>query len=118
VAVIGGEFETELVGLVSDRRRWAWAPPVALARQRFRVPDRSGLPSLERYAQLQMPDGSSRLAGYTEASRSCRHRCRHCPVVPVYNGRFRVVQRDVVLADIDQQVDAGARHITFGDPDF
>ena len=118
VAVIGGEFETELAGLVSDRRRRAPAPPVALARQRFRVPDRSGLPGLERYAQLQMPDGSTRLAGYTEASRGCRHRCRHCPVVPVYDGRFRVVQRDVVLADIDQQVVAGARHITFGDPDF
>ena len=118
VAVIGGEFETELAGLVSDRRRRAPAPPVALARQRFRVPDRSGLPGLERYAQLQMPDGSTRLAGYTEASRGCRHRCRHCPVVPVYDGRFRIVQRDVVLADIDQQVDAGARHITFGDPDF
>ena len=39
-------------------------------------------------------------------------------MVPVYGGRFRVVQRDVVLADIRQQVAAGARHITFGDPDF
>jgi radical SAM superfamily enzyme YgiQ (UPF0313 family) len=106
------------VGLVSNRRRRAPAPAVALGRQRFRVPDRSGLAGLERYAQLQLPDGSTRLAGYTEASRGCRHRCRHCPVVPVYDGRFRVVQRDVVLADIDQQVDAGARHITFGDPDF
>jgi hypothetical protein len=38
--------------------------------------------------------------------------------VPVYGGRFRVVPRDVVLADIRQQVVAGARHITFGDPDF
>jgi hypothetical protein len=38
--------------------------------------------------------------------------------VPVYNGRFRIVQREVVLADIRQQVAAGARHITFGDPDF
>jgi hypothetical protein len=28
------------------------------------------------------------------------------------------VGRDVVLADIRQQVAAGARHITFGDPDF
>jgi hypothetical protein len=36
----------------------------------------------------------------------------------VYNGAFRVVERDVVLADIQQQVAAGARHITFGDPDF
>jgi hypothetical protein len=39
-------------------------------------------------------------------------------VVPIYDGRFRVVQRDVVLADIDAQVKAGARHVTFGDPDF
>ena len=28
------------------------------------------------------------------------------------------MQREVVLADIAQQVEAGARHITFGDPDF
>jgi hypothetical protein len=39
-------------------------------------------------------------------------------VVPVYEGQFRVVQREVVLEDIRQQVVAGARHITFGDPDF
>ena len=56
--------------------------------------------------------------GYTEASRGCKHLCRHCPIVPVYEGRFRVVQRDVVLADVRQQVEAGAQHITFGDPDF
>ena len=56
--------------------------------------------------------------GYTEASRGCKHLCRHCPIVPVYGGRFRIVQREVVLTDIRQQVEAGARHITFGDPDF
>ena len=38
--------------------------------------------------------------------------------MPVYDGQFRVVQPDVVLADIDAQVAAGAEHITFGDPDF
>ena len=63
-------------------------------------------------------DGTRRVVGYTEASRGCRHLCRHCPVVPIYNGQFRVVQPDVVLADIDAQVAAGAEHITFGDPDF
>ncbi|HMR68582.1 MAG TPA: CUAEP/CCAEP-tail radical SAM protein, partial [Anaerolineae bacterium] len=31
---------------------------------------------------------------------------------------FRGVQREIVLADIRQQVEAGAQHITFGDPDF
>jgi hypothetical protein len=44
--------------------------------------------------------------------------CRHCPVVPVYNGQFRVVQPGIVLADIAGQVRQGAQHITFGDPDF
>ena len=89
-----------------------------LPRIHFLVPDRTGLPSLSRYATLQVPDGTRRLVGYTEASRGCRHVCRHCPVVPIYNGQFRIVQPDVVLADIAAQVKAGAGHITFGDPDF
>jgi radical SAM superfamily enzyme YgiQ (UPF0313 family) len=38
--------------------------------------------------------------------------------VPVYGGRFRVVPGEVVLEDVRRQVAAGARHITFGDPDF
>jgi radical SAM superfamily enzyme YgiQ (UPF0313 family) len=59
-----------------------------------------------------------RTTGYTEASRGCKHLCRHCPIVPVYNGRFRTVPVTVVLADIHAQVAAGAQHITFGDPDF
>jgi radical SAM superfamily enzyme YgiQ (UPF0313 family) len=63
-------------------------------------------------------DGEKRVAGYTEASRGCKHRCRHCPIVPVYDGRFRIVAPKVVLADARAQVAAGARHITFGDPDF
>jgi radical SAM superfamily enzyme YgiQ (UPF0313 family) len=56
--------------------------------------------------------------GYTETTRGCKHLCRHCPIVPVYNGQFRVVPFDVVMDDIEQQVAAGAGHITFGDPDF
>jgi len=90
----------------------------ALPRIHFLVPDRTGLPPLSKYATLQMPSGERRLVGYTEASRGCKHLCRHCPVVPIYNGQFRVVQPDVVLADIAGQVAAGAQHITFGDPDF
>ena len=119
--VLGGEFEEGLTALVrrlgmgGDRQV---EPVISLHRQRFRVPDRSGLPPLSLYAKLVMPDGEERLAGYTEASRGCRHLCRHCPVVPVYRGRFRVVARDVVLEDIRRQVAAGARHVTFGDADF
>jgi radical SAM superfamily enzyme YgiQ (UPF0313 family) len=65
-----------------------------------------------------MPDGSRRVVGATDATRGCKHRCRHCPIVPVYDGQFRVVSIDVVLADLDQQVAAGVEHVTFGDPDF
>jgi radical SAM superfamily enzyme YgiQ (UPF0313 family) len=93
-------------------------PARGIPRLKFLVPDRSGLPTLSRYATLHLPDGSRRVVGSTEASRGCRHLCRHCPVVPVYEGQFRVVQPEVVLADIDAQVAAGAEHITFGDPDF
>ena len=65
-----------------------------------------------------MPGDGYRIVGSTEASRGCKHLCRHCPIVPVYNGVFRIVSRDVVIADVRQQVAAGAQHISFGDPDF
>lgn len=90
----------------------------AVPRLAFRVPDRRDLPSPDRYAALVHADGRRRTAGYTEATRGCKHLCRHCPVVPVYGGQFRVVPLPIVLADIRQQVEAGATHITFGDPDF
>ncbi|MFL6279309.1 MAG: CUAEP/CCAEP-tail radical SAM (seleno)protein [Vicinamibacterales bacterium] len=116
--VLGGEFEQALVEAVFRRATAGdGARPSSLPRLEFRVPLREGLPPLSRYATLQM-SGERRTVGYTEASRGCKHRCRHCPIVPVYNGRFRVIQADVVLADIRAQVAAGARHITFGDPDF
>jgi hypothetical protein len=89
----------------------------ALPRWPFRVPRRQGLPPLSRYARLRLGD-DSRVVAYTEASRGCKHLCRHCPIVPVYDGRFRVVPIDIVRADIEQQVEAGAQHVTFGDPDF
>src|SRR3972149_155683 len=93
-------------------------PVVSLAKQRFLVPDRNGLAALSKYAQLEVGDGRSRTVGYTEASRGCKHLCRPCPVVPVYQGQFRIVQRDVVLEDIKRQGGAGAGEITLGDPDF
>jgi hypothetical protein len=111
---VGGEFEAELVRIADG------APTgrtVVLDRLQFPVPARDVLPPLSRYARL-LVDGESRVAGYTEATRGCVHRCRHCPVPAVYDGRIRVVQRDVVVADVAQQVAMGARHITFGDPDF
>ncbi len=138
--ILGGEFEEGLVALAERIRRGGpTCPPphmqraqgahagaplpqpepvVSLSRLQFLTPDRAGLPRPAHYAHVVMPDGAHRTAGYTEASRGCKHLCRHCPIVPVYHGAFRIVQPDVVLADIRQQVEAGAEHITFGDPDF
>ena len=119
-AIFGGEFEEALAAFAGQEQKPQRAPssPVTLPRIHFLVPDRSGLPPLGKYAALQMPDGARRLVGYTEATRGCKHLCRHCPIVPVYEGQFRIVQPDVVLADIDAQIASGAQHITFGDPDF
>ena len=39
-------------------------------------------------------------------------------MVPVYQGKFRIVPVDVVMADIRGQVAMGAAHVSFGDPDF
>jgi hypothetical protein len=88
-----------------------------LGRSEFVTPDRAGLPELGRYARLEHA-GTTLLAGAVEASHGCRHRCRHCPIPAVYDGRIRIVPRGEVLADIDALVAAGAGHITFGDADF
>ena len=125
--ILGGEFESGLARLAERLEGHDRAQPgngsepeprVSLERLAFEVPDRSGMPPIETYAHLILPGGGFRLAGSTEASRGCKHLCRHCPVVPVYKGVFRIVSRDVVLQDIRQQVAAGAQHISFGDPDF
>jgi len=124
-AVLGGEAEAGLVELARamDAGRgpttWSTATPAPrLERLPFPVPDRTGLPALDRYAHVDRGTGRPELAGYVEATRGCLHLCRHCPIPPVYNGRFFAVPAEVVLADVRQQVEAGARHVTFGDPDF
>ena len=110
-AILGGEFEGALVS-------WALGgkpSEISLDKLAFVKPDRSG--AVGSYAKL-CTDTGSKIVAYTEASRGCKHLCRHCPIVPVYQGQFRVVQRDVVLDDIRQQIAQGASHVTFGDPDF
>lgn len=121
--VLGGEYEPGLLSLAERLRGGDGGgaqrePLVDLSKVAFRVPERGRLPTLDNYAHLVMPDGSRKVVGFAEASRGCKHLCRHCPIVPVYQGRFRVVPREVVAADIRNQVAAGAEHISFGDPDF
>jgi radical SAM superfamily enzyme YgiQ (UPF0313 family) len=125
---IGGECEGPLlalvealdagsaVGLKGVIQRGAAAQPF-LHRLPFALPVRTPLPQLDKYARLEH-QGERRVAGYVEASRGCLHLCTHCPIPPVYGGRFFVVPPEVVLEDIRAQVRAGASHITFGDPDF
>lgn len=118
-AVFAGEYEPDLLSWVASK---AGGVPTGTSssrtgRSEFSVPARDGLPTLDSYARLDF-EGQTRLAGAVEASHGCRHRCRHCPIPAVYDGRMRVVPKQVVLADIDQLVESGARHITFGDPDF
>ena len=121
--VLGGEVEPALLSLCQRLRgnlrpMPQCEPVISLGRVPFAVPDRSGLPKLSQYAHLVRPDGSTGVAGFAEGSRGCKHLCRHCPVVPVYQGKFRIVPVGVVMADIRQQVAEGATHISFGDPDF
>ncbi len=81
------------------------------------LPVRDGLLPLDQYARLEI-GGEQRLVGGVLASHGCAHRCRHCPVPVVYDGRVQRLDEDAVLADIAQLVAAGAQHLTFGDPDF
>jgi radical SAM superfamily enzyme YgiQ (UPF0313 family) len=127
-SVIGGEFEEALCRLVEAVQlqapidiagvstRTHTSKPV-LARLNFSAPDRGELVPLEHYARLDYR-GEQRLVGYVEASRGCLHRCTHCPIPSVYNGRFFVMPKEVVLEDVRGLVASGAEHITFGDPDF
>src|SRR2546423_12555103 len=123
--ILGGEFEEELVHLaerLATNGKQGIAGPaeslISLARLQFEVPDRSGMPAMEKYAHLIVPGDGYRVGWSTEARRGCKHLCRHCPIVPVYKGAFRIISRKVVLDDVRRQVAAGAQHITFGDPDF
>jgi radical SAM superfamily enzyme YgiQ (UPF0313 family) len=113
-AALAGEVEPDLEAWVEGRM-------TGVSRRLTPVPDRpsdrSGLAALGRYARL-VDERGEHLVGAVEASRGCSHRCRHCPVPVVYEGRVRPVDVADVLADVDQLVAAGAAHLTYADPDF
>ncbi len=108
---ISGEASTQLIALVES----------LVGEEQAETPEAgfpiAELPPLEMYAQFE-DEGEVRTVGYTETTHGCKHLCTHCPIPPVYEGRFFAVQRDTVLAEIHEQVVEGATHITFGDPDF
>jgi len=127
-SAVGGESEAALVELAEALE--AGQPPDVsgvsvpgraarprLERLDFPPPARDLLPATDRYARLEHV-GEHRLTGYVEATRGCRHLCRHCPIPPVYHGRIFAVPVEVVMADVRSQVARGVAHVTFGDPDF
>ena len=127
-STIGGEYETPMLNLiasiesnegssiqgVSTRKQISnpW-----IQRTSFVVPERNHLPAPDRYTHFEF-NGEQVVAGYTETTRGCKHTCLHCPITPIYKGRFFAIPADIVLADIRVQAEQGVRHITFGDPDF
>jgi radical SAM superfamily enzyme YgiQ (UPF0313 family) len=127
-SVIGGEYEDSLVGLVQELNaenelavkgvgRSGSPSTPNLSRLSFPVPRRDGLPALKNYSHYRN-GAEDFVTGYVEATRGCKHGCLHCPIPPVYGGKFFAIQREAVLEDIRQLVASGAEHITFGDPDF
>ncbi len=127
-SIIGGEYEIPLLNLIAclesgkapsiagvSTREQSSAPWVQ--RTPFVVPERQQLPPPDRYARLEL-NGEQLLAGYTETTRGCKHTCLHCPITPIYRGRFFAIPAEIVMADIRAQIAQGVRHITFGDPDF
>ena len=121
--IIAGEYERALVAWANGLARGDGSDNgsheelIQLGHDPFVLPARDLLPELDGYAHLAL-DGTERKVGYVEASHGCAHECRHCPVPVVYGGRIRLVPQEVVVADVQQLVDMGAEHITFGDPDF
>ncbi len=128
-SAIGGEFEWPLVKLVQELSRPSGILEVPGAATREHTsgpylekipllkPEREGLPALQAYAHL-ISGENHYPAGAVEASRGCKHLCLHCPIPPVYEGRFFIVPQEKVLEDIEDLAAQGARHITFADPDF
>ncbi len=119
-AALEGEYETALIEWVGGVKAGIAAEKSLQTHRgssQFEIPERSRLPGVDQYARIEH-DGTTKLVGAVEASHGCRHRCRHCPIPAVYDGRIRIVPEDIVLADIHQLAAAGAEHITFGDPDF
>jgi radical SAM superfamily enzyme YgiQ (UPF0313 family) len=117
---LGGEYESDLVGLardVSTHRRLTHEEATRANRALDLTPERSGLSGAAHYARLD-DRGELRDVGYVVTTRGCKHTCLHCPVTPVYRGRFYALPAESVLRDVEALVASGVSHITFGDPDF
>ena len=81
------------------------------------IPNRQIFPDISNYAHLV--DGSNNLiAGSVETTYGCKHSCTHCPVPISFNGTFKTYSLEKIVSDVENQVNQGAKHISFNDPDF
>lgn len=113
-ALLAGHGITGLPGVLLP----GTSTPAFLRRpRRWLIPRRQELPSLDRYVHLRHGPRLTPAAA-VEASRGCLHVCRHCPLTPIYKGRFLAIPVETVLQDVAAVVAAGAGHISFADPDF
>ncbi len=115
-ACFGGEYEDNLV-------RWILKSSFSGKENKspkgdFALPSNPKHPPLKSYGGLQISLNKRLVLGHVETSRGCLHHCRHCPIPPVYGGRFSILPRQLVISEICRQVKLGAQHITLGDPDF
>ncbi|WP_298335414.1 radical SAM protein [Ferrimicrobium sp.] len=88
----------------------------ATNRRTYRV-NRTPLMPLDSYRSVSIA-GHDLVTGYLETSVGCRHRCLHCPVAATWNGRIAINDAEAVITDGLAQIEAGAQHLSFGDPDF
>src|SRR2546425_1736250 len=118
-SVLAGELERALVELVQTLKAGEKPGPGSpwLEKLDFPLPSRAKLPALKKYAHLER-EGRLELTGYVEASRGCKHRCRHCPIPPVYGGRLFLAPPEGGLPRPRPAVAAGAPHITLRPPGF
>src|SRR5258706_13888288 len=86
--ILGGEFEeglVQLAGRMAANGKQASAQPaeslISMARLQFEVPDRSGMPAMEKYARLNVPGDCYRIVGLTEVFLGFMQLCRHSPLV-------------------------------------
>ena len=113
------DVATALVEPRPGTRRWSGGsrrtlhsiPPVRAALLATCCPRSSVTPASSGRAKSTWSPRSRPRAG-------CAHRCRHCPVPVVDDGRIQINDVDAVVADVAQQVAMGARHVSYGDPDF
>ena len=95
----------------------AQTAPTRLPKLKHPLSAQAGLPAPQHYATLTLGNAQHYTAS-VETTRGCKHTCTHCPLTPIYQGQLRVVAPRVIAHAIDVQVEAGASHVTFADPDF